>query len=50
MFEKDTDKLPPRERELAVKRFADFKARMAAEPRRRPRAAGRDAPPKTRGK
>jgi len=49
MFEKDTDKLPARERELAVKRFADFKARMAAEPRRRPRAAGHDAPPKTRG-
>jgi hypothetical protein len=49
VFEKDTDKLPRRERELAVKRFADFKARMAAEPRHPPRAAGHDAPPKTRG-
>lgn len=49
IFEKDTGKLPPRERDLAVKRFADFKARMDAEPQRRPRAAGHDAPPKTRG-
>jgi phage-related protein len=48
IFEKNTDKLPARERELAIKRFADFKARMGAEPRRRPRAAGHDAPPKTR--
>lgn len=50
IFEKDTGKLPPRVRDLAVKRFADFKARMEAEPRRRPRAAGHDAPPKTRGR
>ncbi len=49
IFEKDTDKLPARDRELAVKRYEDFKARMDAEPRRRPRAAGHDAPPKTRG-
>ena len=48
IFEKDTDKLPARDRELAVKRFEDFKARMDAEPRRRPRAAGHDAPPRTR--
>lgn len=50
IFEKDTDKLPARDRELAVKRFEDFKARMDAEPRRRPRAAGHDAPPRTRGR
>jgi phage-related protein len=50
IFEKDTDKLPAHDRELAVKRFEDFKARMEAEPRRRPRAAGHDAPPKTRGR
>ena len=49
IFEKDTDKLAVRDRELAVKRFEDFNARMDAEPRRRPRAAGHDAPPKTRG-
>ena len=49
IFEKDTNRLTARDRELAVKRFEDFKARMDAEPRRRPRAAGRDAPPKTRG-
>jgi phage-related protein len=30
----------------AQKRFVDFKARMDAEPRLRPRAAGHDAPPK----
>jgi hypothetical protein len=36
-------------RDLAIKRFDDFKARMEAKPRRRPRAAGHDAPPKTRG-
>jgi phage-related protein len=49
IFEKDTDKLPARDRDLAVKRFDDFKARMDAEPRRRPRAAGHDAPRKSRG-
>jgi phage-related protein len=49
IFEKDTSKLPARDRELAIKRFEDFKTRMEAKPRRRPRAAGRDAPPKTRG-
>jgi phage-related protein len=48
IFEKKTDKLPPRDRDLAIRRFADFQARMDAQPRRPPRAAGRDAPPKTR--
>lgn len=50
VFEKNTDKLPARDRELAVRRFAAFKARMGAEPRRPPRAAGRDAPPRSRGR
>ncbi len=45
IFEKDTDKLPDRDRELAINRFADFKSRMDSKPRRPPRAAGRDAPP-----
>lgn len=49
IFEKDADQIPARDRELAIKRFADFKARMDAEPRRRPRAAGHDAPSNTRG-
>lgn len=49
IFEKNTDKLPAGERALAVKRFDDFKARMDAQPRRPPRAAGRDAPPGNRG-
>lgn len=48
IFEKNTDKLPAHDRELAVKRFEDFKARMDADLRRRPRAAGHDAPPQTR--
>jgi len=50
IFEKNTDKLPARDRKLAIRRFADFKARMGAEPRRPPRAAGRDAPPRSRGR
>jgi len=50
IFERNTDKLPARDRELAIRRFTDFKARMGAEPRRPPRAAGRDAPPRTRGR
>lgn len=50
IFEKNTDKLPARDRELAIRRFADFKARMGAEPRRPPRAAGRDARPRSRGR
>jgi len=50
IFEKNTDKLPARDRELAIRRFTEFKARMGAEPRRPPRAAGRDAPPRSRGR
>ena len=48
IFEKNTDKLPARERQLATRRFADFKARMDAERRVPPRAAGRDAPRRDR--
>lgn len=48
IFQKDTDKLPARDRDLAARRFDDFKTRMDAQPRRRPRAAGHDAPPRTR--
>ncbi len=44
IFEKNTEQLPARHRELANMRFADFKARMDAERRIPPRAAGRDAP------
>lgn len=49
ILEKDTDKLPKADRNLAVKRFEDFKQRMDAQPRRRPRAAGHDAPARSRG-
>ncbi len=48
IFEKNTGKLPDRELNLAIKHFADFKARMDAVPRRPPRAVGRDAPPRSR--
>jgi phage-related protein len=44
MFRKDTGRLPPREIEVAKRRWADFKARMDAERRVPPRAAGHDAP------
>lgn len=44
MFRKDTAKLPQREVEIATQRWEDFKERMDAEQRRRPRAVGRDAP------
>jgi phage-related protein len=44
MLRKDTGKLPEAEIAIAEQRWADFKQRMDAEPRRPPRAAGRDAP------
>lgn len=44
IFEKNSAGIPPREIALANERFADFRARMDARPRRRPRAAGHDAP------
>lgn len=49
LFEKNTGVVPARHVETAKKRVADFQARMNAAPRRSPRAAGRDAPPKSRG-
>jgi phage-related protein len=47
-LEKATGPLPKADINVAKRRFADFKARMNARPRRPPRAAGRDAPPKHR--
>ena len=44
MFRKDTGAIPPSEIEIAEKRWDDFKARMDATTRVRPRAVGRDAP------
>lgn len=44
MFRKDTVKIPEREIQFADERWEDFKARMEAEKRRPPRAAGHDAP------
>lgn len=47
-FEKNTGAVPAAEKTLAKQRMADFKQRMDARPRKRPRAAGRDAPPRRR--
>src|ERR1700689_869557 len=44
MLRKDTGKLPEADIAIAEQRWADFKQRMDAQPRRPPRAAGRDAP------
>ncbi len=44
VIEKRTGALPEAEIELAKTRFADFRERMDAKPRRPPRAAGHDAP------
>jgi phage-related protein len=43
-FRKDTGAVPESEIQIAERRWFDFKVRMDAERRRRPRAAGRDAP------
>lgn len=44
VFAKRSAKIPKREIETARERWVDFKARMDANPRRPPRAAGHDAP------
>jgi len=43
-FRKTTGKLPASEVKVAQQRWEDFKARMDAQPRKPPRAAGHDAP------
>jgi phage-related protein len=43
-LEKRTGALPQADIDTAKARFLDFRERMDAEPRRRPRAAGHDAP------
>ena len=43
-FRKTTAKLPTSEVDTAKVRWQDFQARMNRKPRRRPRAAGHDAP------
>ena len=48
-LEKNTGAVPVRDKEKAKRRMADFQTRMDAGGRRPPRAAGRDAPPKSRG-
>jgi phage-related protein len=47
-FEKNTGAVPNADKRLAMRRMEDFKKRMDAEPRKPPRAAGRDAPPGNR--
>jgi phage-related protein len=49
IFEKNTGSISASDQQKAEKRMADFQARMDKRPRRRPRAAGRDAPPRSRG-
>jgi phage-related protein len=44
VFRKDSGKIPEADKQVARDRWADFKERMDAEPRRPPRAAGGDAP------
>lgn len=46
IFRKDTAKVPPREEKIAQQRWNDFEARMNAERRSPPSAAGRKAPRK----
>jgi phage-related protein len=43
-FEKNTGAVPARDKDSGINRMADFKARMDANPRVPPRAAGKDAP------
>ena len=45
-FEKSTGAVPAADKQIAQHRFADFRTRMDAAPRERPRAAGHDAPSK----
>jgi len=47
-FEKNTGAVPSADKRLAMRRMEDFKTRMNADPRKPPRAAGRDAPPGNR--
>lgn len=47
-IEKDTGAVPAAAVKLAKRRMADFRRRMDAERRAPPRAAGQDAPPKSR--
>jgi len=49
VFEKNTGAVTASDRRKAEVRILDFQERMDASPRRRPRAAGRDAPPSSRG-
>ena len=44
VIEKRTRQIPTQDKQLARKRWADFKRRMDEHPRRPPRAAGPDAP------
>lgn len=47
-FEKRAGQVPERDKLLAKARMADYQEAMDAKPKRKPRAAGHDAPPNTR--
>jgi phage-related protein len=44
IFEKKAAKVPENDKSIAKTRWRDFRIRMNEQPRRRPRAAGHDAP------
>jgi len=44
ILQKRTERIPEADKQIARERWADFKARMDAIPRKPPRAAGHDAP------
>ena len=44
MFEKASRNVPAGDKDMAQRRWQDFNRRMNEQPRRRPRAAGHDAP------
>jgi phage-related protein len=47
-FEKNTGAVSAADKDLAKRRMSDFRQRMDAKPRKPPRAAGHDAPPRRR--
>jgi phage-related protein len=47
-FEKNSGPVPASDKELARQRMEDFKRRMEVQPRKPPRAAGHDAPRRSR--
>lgn len=49
-FEKNSGPVPAGDKTVAKQRMTDFKRRMSAKPRKPPRAAGHDAPSRSRNR